>query len=66
MVKRRSNGTNAFMLGIYTVIDMAFAFFMIGGAFVSTAAIVIFIAASLFALVYNVMMMSFAVKLEEC
>lgn len=66
MVKRRSNGTNAFMLGIYTVIDMVFAFFMIGGAFVSTAAVAIFIAASLFALIYNVMMMSFAVKLEEC
>ena len=66
MVKRRSNGTNAFMLGIYTVIDMVFAFFMIGGAFVSTAVIVIFIAASFFALIYNVMMMSFAVKLEEC
>jgi beta-lactamase regulating signal transducer with metallopeptidase domain len=43
MVAKRSNRVNAFMLGIYTVVDMVFAFFMVGGSFVSMAATVIFI-----------------------
>ena len=65
MVAKKSNKVNAFMLGIYTIVDMVFAFFMIGGSFVSTAAIVIFAIASFFAFIYNMALMSFALKLEE-
>ena len=65
MVVKRSNKVNAFLLGIYTVVDMVFAFFMVGGSFVSTAAIVVFIISSFVAFAYNTALMSFALKLEE-
>ena len=65
MVAKRSNKVNAFILGIYTVVDAILAFFMIGGAFVSTTATVIFIFAALFAFIYNTTLMSFALRLED-
>lgn len=65
MVAKRSNKVNAFMLGIYTVVDMVFAFFMVGGSFVSTAAIIVFVMSSFAAFAYNTALMSFALKLEE-
>ena len=65
MVVKRSNKVNAFLLGIYTFVDMVFAFFMVGGSFVSTAAIVVFITSSFIAFAYNTALMSFALKLEE-
>ena len=65
MVIKRSNKVNAFLLGIYTVVDMVFAFFMVGGSFVSTAAIIVFGISSFVAFAYNIALMSFALKLEE-
>ena len=65
MVVKRSNKVNAFLLGIYTVVDMVFAFFMVGGSFVSTAAIIVFGISSFVAFAYNTALMSFALKLEE-
>lgn len=65
MVAKRSNKVNAFVLGVYTVIDMILAFFMIGGTFGSFAAVVVFLGASLFAFLYNVSLMSFALRLES-
>lgn len=65
MVVKRSNKVNAFLLGIYTVVDMVFAFFMVGGSFVSTAAIIVFCISSFVAFAYNIALMSFALKLEE-
>ena len=64
MVSKRSNRVNAFVLGIYTVIDMILAFMMIGGVFSSFAVIVIFLLASVLAFFYNVSLMSFALRLE--
>lgn len=64
MVAKRSNKVNAFMLGVYTVIDMILAFFMIGGAFNSFGVVIVFLVASMLAFLYNVSLMSFALRLE--
>ena len=65
MVSKRSNGINAVILGIYTIIGMILAFFMIGAAFSSVLNVILFIAASMIAFTYNHCMMSFALKLES-
>lgn len=64
MVAKRSNKVNAFVLGVYTVIDMILAFFMIGGTFGSFGVVFVFLVASIFAFFYNVSLMSFALRLE--
>lgn len=64
MVVKRSNRVNAFVLGVYTVIDMIFAFFLIGGTFGSFASVAVFLGASMLAFFYNVSLMSFALRLE--
>ncbi len=65
MVAKRSNKVNAFMLGIYTLIDAIFAFFMIGGAFCSSWVVFLFLIAVALAFIYNVSLMNFALKLES-
>lgn len=65
MVAKRSNRVNVFVLGVYTAIDVILAFFMVGGTIGSFAAVVVFLAASLSALLYNVSLMSFALRLES-
>ena len=64
MVAKRSNKINAFMLGIYTVVDAIFAFFMIG-AFDSAWSVFFFLLAAGLALVYNYCLMCYALKLES-
>ena len=64
MVAKRSNKVNAFVLSVYTVIDMILAFFMVGGTFCSCAAVAVFLGASMLAFLYNVSLMSFALRLE--
>ena len=64
MVAKRSNKVNAFVLSVYTVIDMILAFFMVGGTFCSFAAVAVFLGASMLAFLYNVSLMSFALRLE--
>lgn len=64
MVAKRSNGCNAFVLGIYTTADMILAFFMSGGVS-STVSVVVFLSASILAFFYNLAIMSFALKLES-
>lgn len=65
MVAKRSNGCNAFVLSIYTVIDAIIAFFMIGGTFGSESGVILFIAATALAFLYNISMMTFALRLES-
>lgn len=65
MVAKRSNKVNVFVLGVYTAIDVILAFFMVGGTIGSFAAVVVFLAASLSALLYNMSLMSFALRLES-
>lgn len=64
MVAKRSNGANAFTLGIYTVVDAILAFFMIGGCFGGLFSVLLFAGAVLLAFLYNVSFMSFALRLE--
>lgn len=64
MVAKRSNSVNVFVLGVYTAIDMILAFFMVGGTFGSFASVAVFLGASLAAFLYNVSLMSFALRLE--
>lgn len=64
MVAKRSNKVNAFVLGVYTVIDMILSFFMIGGTFNSFGVVIVFLVASMLAFLYNVSLMSFALRLE--
>ena len=65
MVAKRSNGRNAFVLAIYTVIDVIIAFFMVGATFGSGTGVVLFLAATAAAFLYNVCIMTFALKLES-
>ena len=65
MVARRSNRINAFMLGLYTVIDAIFAFFMVGAAFSSGLCVFAFLVATVLALCYNCYLMCYALKLES-
>lgn len=65
MVAKRSNGVNAFVLGVYTLIGTILSFFMIGAAFDNIWHVVLFLAGMIFAFLYNVSMMKFALKLES-
>ena len=64
MVAKRSNRVNALVLAIYTIIDLIFAFFMVGGAFGSFVQVMLFLIAGGVALGYNVCLMNFALRLE--
>jgi hypothetical protein len=65
MVKRRSNGRNAFVLVIYTLADAVFAWFLIGLSLNGYLPLIIFLAAVAAAFAYNIRIMTFALKLEE-
>ena len=65
VVAKRSNKYNALALAIYMAAAALMAFLMVGGAFGSMTAVVIFIVACVAALLYNLSMMSFALKLES-
>lgn len=64
MVGRGSNGANAFVLGIYTWADTLLAYLLVGAALAGFWSVLVFLAAVIAAFVYNVRIMSFAVKLE--
>lgn len=65
MVAKKSNGINAFVLGIYTTVDLILAFFMVGGSLSSFFYVVVFLLAGVLAFLYNVKIMTFAVRLGE-
>lgn len=65
MVRKGSNRANAFVLGIYTLVDASLAFLLVGAALSSRFSVVIFILAVVAAFVYNVRIMTFALRLEE-
>lgn len=64
MVAKKSNGVNAFVLGVYTTVDLILAFFMVGGSLSSFFSVVMFLLAGIVAFLYNVKIMTFAVRLE--
>jgi hypothetical protein len=65
LVARRSNGVNAFVLCIYTVVDAILAYLLVGAALAGFWTAAAFVLAVLIALAYNIRIMSFAVKMEE-
>jgi len=64
MVAKRSNRVNAMVLAIYTIIDLIFAFFMVGCAFGSIWRVLLFLIAGAISFGYNVSLMRFALRLE--
>jgi hypothetical protein len=65
MVRKDSNKTNAFVLSIYTLADTILAFLLVGAALTSWFPVLVFIAAVACAFLYNVKIMTFALRLEE-
>jgi len=65
MVRKGSNRSNAFVLGIYTLADALLAWLLVGAALTSWFTVSVFIIAIAVAFAYNIRLMSFAVKLEE-
>jgi len=65
MVRKESNRVNGFTLVIYTVADAILAFLLVGAALTSWLPVVVFVAAVGAALVYNVKVMGWAVRLEQ-
>jgi len=65
MVRKNSNATNGFVLGIYTLADAILAFLLVGAALTSWFPVLVFIAAVAVAFLYNIRIMTFALKLEE-
>ena len=65
MVAKKSNKNNAIVLAIYTVVDAIVASFTIGGHFDSMVSVILFLAATVLAFIYNEWMMTFALKLES-
>ena len=65
MIRKKSNRTNAFILAIYTLVDAILAFLLVGAALSGWWPILVFVLAVGAAFLYNISVMSFALKLEE-
>ena len=65
MVAKHSNKRNFFVLVVYTAIDAILAFLMVGAVFSSLWPVIIFSIAVCLAILYNLTVMSFALKLEQ-
>lgn len=65
MVRKGSNKSNAFVLGVYTLADALLAWLLVGAALNSWFPVVVFIAAVAVAFLYNIRIMTFALRLEE-
>ena len=65
MLRKKSNRSNAFILGIYTLVDAILAFLLVGAALSGWWPILVFVVAVAAAFLYNVRIMTFALKLEE-
>jgi len=65
MVSKGSNGSNAFVLSVYTLADALLAWILVGAALNSWFPVIIFIIAVVAAFLYNVRIMTFALRLEE-
>lgn len=64
MVARRSNGVNAFLLAIYTLVDAILAYLLVGAMLAGWWSVLRFFAAFAIAFAYNTRIMSFALTLE--
>ncbi len=64
MLRKESNKTNAFVLAIYTLADALLAWLLVGAALNSWWSALVFVVAVAIAFVYNVRIMTFALRLE--
>lgn len=64
MIRKESNKTNAFVLGIYTLVDAFLAFLLVGAALTSWFPLIVFVIAVAVAFAYNIRVMTFALRLE--
>ena len=65
MARKDSNRANALVLGVYTVADILLAMLLVGPALAGWVAIGLFVVAIVASILYNVQVMTVAVKLEE-
>ena len=65
VVRKRSNRANGITLGIYTFVGVALAFMLLGVGFAGFWAILGLLVTLIICLLYNVAMMSYALRLEE-
>jgi len=65
MVRKGSNKSNAFVLSVYTLVDALLAWLLVGTALSSWFPVVVFIVAVMVAFLYNIRIMTFALRLEE-
>lgn len=65
MVSRRSNNTNAFTLCVYTIADALLAWIILNIRFGSWLMVLVLFVMVILALLYNIRVMTFALKLEE-
>jgi hypothetical protein len=65
IVRRRSNKSNAFTLGLYTFVGAALAYLLLGFTLVGFFSILLFLIIVAAVFFYNAAMMSFALRLEE-
>lgn len=65
IVRKESNSSNAFVLGVYTLADALLAWLLVGEALNSWLPLVVFTVAVVAAFLYNARVMAFALKLEE-
>jgi hypothetical protein len=64
MVRKESNKTNAFVLSIYTLVDAILAYLLVGAALTSWFTVMLFVVTVVAAFLYNIKVMSFALRLE--
>ncbi len=65
MVSKGSNMSNAFVLCVYTLADALLAWLLVGAALNSWFPVLVFTAAVIVAFLYNIRIMTFALRLEE-
>lgn len=65
MARKDSNRANALVLGVYTVADILLAMLLVGPALAGWVAIGLFVVAIVVSILYNVQIMTVAVRLEE-
>jgi hypothetical protein len=65
MVRRESNRVNALTLGLYTLVDVLLAYLLVGMSLASLTAALPLLGLAALAFAYNVLIMSYAVRLES-
>ena len=65
LVAKRSNTVNALTLGTFTLADMTLIFLLTNLSFATTGRVILFLFFGMLALIYNVVVMNYALRLTE-